>query len=112
MGPADRLAVYSNNYFGYSYSIGSLEHFTEDGILKFISEVDRITKYGTFHMMPVSRNSQNQGWIKRAQSYFNNSEQWWLKKFKTKYANAYAIDSGWDDDISVGKWFVCINNNE
>ena len=29
---------YENLYFDYSYSIGSLEHFTEKGILEFIAE--------------------------------------------------------------------------
>ena len=109
---ATDMSIYSDNYFDYSYSIGSLEHFTEEGILKFISEVQRITKHSTFHMMPTSRNGTNTGWIKRVQSYFNNNEQWWIDKFKTKYSRVYAIDSGWKDELSIGKWFVCIKNDD
>ena len=40
---------YSNNEFEYSYSVGSLEHFTIDQIDLFISESKRVTKNTTFH---------------------------------------------------------------
>lgn len=109
---AANMSIYPDDYFDYSYSIGSLEHFTEDGILKFIAEVQRITKQATFHMVPISRDGQNKGWIKTYQSYFNNNEQWWMDRFKSKYEYIYAIDSGWKDDISLGKWFVCIKKND
>ena len=105
---ATNMNMYPDNYFDYSYSIGSLEHFTEEGIMKFIAEVQRVTKYESFHMMPTSRKYQNEGWIKTYQSYFNNNEQWWIDKFATLYPDVYAIDSGWKDDISIGKWFVCM----
>lgn len=113
----DRLNVcdathmgFSDNYFYYTYSIGSLEHFTEEGVSKFISECHRVTKANSFHQIPVSRSGKNEGWIKTIQSYHNNSIDWWLDKFKTSYNTVYVLDSKWEDKISVGKWFVCIKD--
>jgi ubiquinone/menaquinone biosynthesis C-methylase UbiE len=99
---------YKDNEFNYSYSIGSLEHFTLDGIDKFISESARYTKTASFHMIPVSRSGVNEGWMKTQQSFFNNSEEWWDQKFKKHYANVYCVSSKWNDDKSYGKWFLCI----
>ena len=103
---ATDMKIYKNDQFDYSFSIGSLEHFTEEGIKKFVSEVYRITKYQTFHMMPVSRSGKNEGWMKTLQSFHNNSVEWWIENFKSKYENVYVVNSGWNDAISVGKWFV------
>ena len=36
---ATNMDCYKDNSFDYSYSIGSLEHFTDKGILKFVDEV-------------------------------------------------------------------------
>ena len=36
---------YKDNFFDYSYSIGSLEHFTEDGIAAFLTEARRASPY-------------------------------------------------------------------
>lgn len=99
---------YSEDYFDYAYSIGSLEHFTEDGILNFLSECYRIVKGSSFHMIPVSKKGNDLGWIKTDQSYFNNSVGWWLEKYLKVYKTVYVLDSAWKDDISVGKWFVCV----
>lgn len=114
--PRERLKVadatkvnYNENEFDYSYSIGSLEHFTFEGIDKFLSESSRITKRISFHMIPVSKSNQNEGWMKTVQSFFNNSEEWWLKKFKQHYSNVYCVPSKWEDEISYGRWFICIN---
>lgn len=113
--PKDRLRVtdatktnYLENEFDYSYSIGSLEHFTEVGIDEFIRESARYTTTGSFHMIPVSRNGENGGWIKNVQSYFNNSEDWWYPKFTKYYSRVYVIPSKWEDNISNGRWFICI----
>jgi ubiquinone/menaquinone biosynthesis C-methylase UbiE len=102
---------YENNFFNFSYSIGSLEHFTEEGIEQFIIETSRITKISSFHMIPVSRSGANEGWIKTLQSFHNNSSDWWMEKFKSVYGKIYLLDSSWEDDISVGKWFVCIKED-
>lgn len=99
---------YPDNHFSYTYSIGSLEHFTEDGIVKFISECYRITQKTSFHMIPVSKSGKDEGWIKMMQTYYNNSPEWWLAKYKTVYQKVYILDSNWKDDISVGKWFICV----
>ncbi len=101
---------YSDRFFDYSYSIGSLEHFTEDGIVSFVAEARRITKRGSFHMIPVSRSGKDEGWMKTLQSFHNNSVEWWLAKYKTAYDTVFVIDSGWRDDLSVGKWFICMGD--
>jgi len=111
----DRLSVcdatqmeFPDLFFDYAYSIGSLEHFTEDGIVRFIDECHRVTKVNSFHMVPVSRSGKNEGWMKTVQSFYNNSVDWWLDKYRSSYKTVYAFDSKWQDDISLGKWFVCV----
>ncbi|MCC7303031.1 MAG: class I SAM-dependent methyltransferase [Bacteroidia bacterium] len=99
---------YSTDEFDYSYSIGSLEHFTEEGIVKFISESARVTKGMSFHMIPVSKSGKNEGWMKTIQSFYNNSEGWWMEKFGNSFSRVYTIASKWEDPISFGRWFVCI----
>jgi ubiquinone/menaquinone biosynthesis C-methylase UbiE len=103
--------AYEDNFFDYAYSIGSLEHFTEEGILKFVQEAYRITKYATFHMVPVSRKRRDEGWIHKFQSYYNNSTEWWIKLFQSCYDVVLVIDSSWQDRLSVGQWFVCIKQS-
>lgn len=99
---------YPDNCFDYAYSIGSLEHFTEDGVLAFLSECHRIVRNVSFHMIPVSKSGRNEGWITTFQSYHNNSTQWWLEKYESVFSSVYVLDSSWEDAISDGKWFVCI----
>jgi len=101
---------YKDNTFNYAYSIGSLEHFTEKGILKFISEAYRVSQIASFHMIPVSRSNKDEGWMKTLQSFHNNSIDWWTKKYKAVYKKVYVIDSSWSDPISTGKWFVCFKD--
>lgn len=106
---ADATATpYADNAFDYGYSIGSLEHFTEDGILKFVREAYRITRHATFHMIPTSRSGRDEGWMKTHQSFHNNSVAWWLARYRSAYATVHVLDSAWQDKISVGKWFVCV----
>lgn len=102
---------YKENEFKYAYSIGSLEHFTEDGIVKFVEECHRVTSHASYHMIPTSRSGNNEGWMKTYQSFHNNSVDWWLEKYKTAYSNVVVLDSTWEDGISVGKWFVCIKED-
>ncbi|MBL4652142.1 MAG: class I SAM-dependent methyltransferase [Flavobacteriales bacterium] len=99
---------YENNEFDYSYSIGSLEHFTLEGIDQFIRESARYTKKVSYHMIPVSRSNENEGWMTTVQSFFNNSESWWKEKFAKHYSQVYSIPSKWEDKWSVGRWYVCI----
>jgi ubiquinone/menaquinone biosynthesis C-methylase UbiE len=98
---------YADDEFDYAYTIGSLEHFTEEGIGKVIAECHRIVRHSSFHMVPVARSGRDEGWVKRFQSYFNNSSDWWLEKFRATYETVYVLDSSWNDAISLGKWFVC-----
>lgn len=112
--PSDRLKIadatktgYDDDAFDYGYSIGSLEHFTDDGILAFAKETARIIKRVSFHQIPTARDSRDHGWIKTLQSYHNNSVGWWLERFHTAFDTVHVFDSAWNDKISVGKWFVC-----
>jgi len=100
---------YENGHFSYSYSIGSLEHFTEEGIAKFLKETQRVSTHGSYHMIPVSRDGSNHGWINRQQSYFNNGDPWWLERFRNTYKSVIVVNSGWSDDESLGRWFLCSN---
>ena len=112
--PQERLMIadatslqFADDHFDVGYSIGSLEHFTSEGIDACIRECHRVVKQASFHHVPVSRSQCDEGWITPNQSYFNNSEQWWLAKFSAIYPQVHALSSRWDDVISVGKWFVC-----
>lgn len=98
---------YIENFFDYSYSIGSLEHFTDEGIDNVIEKLYYTTKIASFHMMPVSKKNHNEGWIKTYQTFHNNSTEWWVNKFKKKFKTIYIVDSSWNDFISNGKWFLC-----
>jgi len=111
---ADRLTVtdatrmsYADKSFDFAYSIGSLEHFTEEGIVKFLHENRRIVTGPTFHMVPVSRSGKDQGWITPYQSYFNNSEGWWKEKCLQAYPSVTFLGSSWADKISEGRWLMC-----
>ena len=102
---------YRDDEFNYSYSIGSLEHFTEEGIDQVISESYRVTKYGSFHMLPTNEKGENGGWISPLQSYHNNSIDWWLGHFRKKYNTVLVVKSKWHDPgRSFGHWFLCYKN--
>lgn len=112
--PAAKLKVcdatatgYEDRQFQYAYSIGSLEHFTEQGIAAFLRECRRITANASFHHIPTAADGRDHGWITPYQSYFNNSVAWWLVKFREQFSDVQVLDSTWGDDISAGKWFVC-----
>ena len=111
---SDRLKVsdatktaYSDGAFQYSYSIGSLEHFTLDGVTAFLSEASRITEIASFHMIPISRSGLDEGWIKTIQTYHNNSLGWWLPRFEAAFSIVEVVGSAWEDEISTGLWFLC-----
>ena len=103
---------YADDAFDYGYSIGSLEHFTEDGIAGFVTETYRITKKASFHMVPVSRSGRDEGWMKTLQSFHNNSVDWWVERYRAAYPVVHVLDSAWSDRISVGKWFICMKDVE
>ncbi len=98
---------FADKRFEHSYSIGSLEHFTEDGIDQMLAEAARVTRRGSFHMIPVSRTGRDEGWMTTTQSYFNNSSAWWLPKFRRYFSEVIVVESRWADRFSVGKWYVC-----
>jgi len=98
---------YSANHFDYAYSIGSLEHFTEEGIHDLMEQCKKVVSKRSFHMIPVSRSNKDEGWISPWQSYFNNSTQWWVERCERVFNKVTVLDSAWSDDRSVGKWLVC-----
>ncbi len=93
--------------FDYAYSIGSLEHFTEDGIDAVLQGCKKVVAKRSFHMIPVSRSQKNEGWISPSQSYFNNSTDWWVAHCKKSFSTVAVLDSAWEDEISIGKWLIC-----
>lgn len=97
---------YELNFFDYCYSIGSLEHFTEPGIVSFLKSSTKVTRGNGYHMIPVSRSGKNHGWIENYQSYFNNSISWWEFLCDQASLDCHFVDSSWEDEISVGKWLV------
>lgn len=106
VGDATRMP-YPEGSFTHAYSIGSLEHFTRDGIVACLGECRRVATGSTFHQIPTSRSGRDEGWIRRLQSYHNNSRDWWLGLARQVYPNAIVGDSSWHDDISVGTWLIC-----
>lgn len=98
---------YADAQFDYSYSIGSLEHFTVEGIGKATAEMARVTRRGSFHMMPTSRSLKDEGWLKTYQSFHNCSPQWWVNHFRKSFSEVRVLSSRWEDNISVGTWFLC-----
>lgn len=101
---------YADKAFDYAYSIGSLEHFTEEGIVQLLRECKRTVRKASFHMIPVSRSGKDEGWLKTYQSFHNNSVGWWMERYLSVYRTVYVLDSTWDDQMSVGKWFVCMHD--
>ncbi len=92
---------YNENEFDYNYSIGSLEHFTEEGIVNFLKSSRKVSKYSGYHMIPVSRDGKNHGWIKNYQSYFNNSIEWWSAQCSKVTSDFYFLDSSWEDEFRL-----------
>ena len=110
LNDATKMSYYDDE-FNFSYSIGSLEHFTEEGIAKFISESYRVTKFGSFHLVPTNEKGEDEGWISPLQSYYNNSIEWWLVHFKKSYETVIFVKSKWQDPgRSYGHWFLCYKN--
>ena len=101
------LRCYAAKEFDYSYSIGSIEHFTEGGIELFLQNAAYYTSRYSFHMLPVNINGIDKGWEKTSQSYFNNSVEWWLTKFRPHFVDISVVDSAWSALDQQGKWFVC-----
>jgi ubiquinone/menaquinone biosynthesis C-methylase UbiE len=104
--------TYPDASFDYAYSIGSLEHFTEDGIMKFLRESVRVVDGPTFHMVPTSRSQTDEGWLRTFQSFHNNRIEWWVERCAAVYPQVRVLDSAWQDRISVGKWLLCFPEKE
>jgi SAM-dependent methyltransferase len=98
---------YGEDEFDYSFSIGSIEHFTEAGIHAFLDNAAHCTRLCSFHMLPVNRDGIDKGWEKTKQSYFNNSVDWWLSIFRPHFAQVTVLRSTWAGLDQIGKWFVC-----
>ena len=113
--PTERLRVadatkldYSDGEFDFVFSIGSLEHFTVEGLTSTISEIRRVCRGLTVHHVPVSKSGFNEGWITPYQSYWNNSERWWIAQFAKSFGrDVWSMSSHWEDRKSSGRWFIC-----
>jgi ubiquinone/menaquinone biosynthesis C-methylase UbiE len=103
---------YVESEFDYVFSIGSLEHFTVDGLRSTLAECRRVCSGINFHQIPVSRSGLDEGWITPYQSYWNNSERWWSTLFKEAFGgNVWVMSSKWEDRDSRAVWFICGNEN-
>ena len=99
---------YAGGEFDFLFSIGSLEHFTVDGLRATLAECRRVCRGLNFHMVPVSSSGFDEGWITPYQSYWNNSQRWWTRIFEERFGyNVWAMSSKWKDDHSRGMWFIC-----
>lgn len=101
---------YANHEFEFSYSIGSLEHFTEEGVRRCFAEMARVTRVASYHFMPVSRSGRDEGWMKTLQSFHNCSVGWWRERLTPYFPRIVDLPSLWKDDISVGRWFLCFKD--
>ena len=112
---SDRVSIqdatkmtYEDRSFDYIFSIGSLEHFTVEGIKATLAECARVSRGINFHQIPVSRSGFDEGWVSPYQSYWNNSERWWRGLFREAFGpDVWVLESRWDDLISRGVWFIC-----
>jgi ubiquinone/menaquinone biosynthesis C-methylase UbiE len=108
LGDATKL-TYANDEFDYLFSIGSLEHFTVKGLESTLLECKRVCSGMNFHMVPVSKSGFNEGWVNAVQSYWNNSEAWWLQRFRAAFGEkVWTMPSRWQDRRSRGVWFMCL----
>jgi ubiquinone/menaquinone biosynthesis C-methylase UbiE len=99
---------YADREFDFLFSIGSLEHFTVEGLRSALTECRRVCRGLNFHMIPVSSSGLDEGWIKPYQAYWNNSQQWWVNIFEETFGyNVWTMSSKWEDDQSRGVWFIC-----
>ncbi len=97
---------YEDNFFDHAYSVGSLEHFTEEGIRDFLKECYRVTRGATFHHIPVSKSGKDEGWVVTDQGYIHNSIPWWVKKCEEVYPVVQVLGCSWENQISDGIWLV------
>jgi ubiquinone/menaquinone biosynthesis C-methylase UbiE len=94
--------------FDFVFSIGSLEHFTVNGLRSALAECRRVCRGLNFHMVPVSSSGLDEGWVTPYQSYWNNSQRWWTGIFEETFGyNVWAMSSKWQDEQSKGVWFIC-----
>ncbi len=111
VGDATKLD-YADNQFDFLFSIGSLEHFTQAGIGATLRECKRVCSGLCFHQMPVSRSGFDEGWVTAGQSYWLNSERWWLKHFEAAFgANVWTVNSTWGATNMRGVWFLTANSS-
>ena len=92
---------YDDKEFDYSYSIGSIEHIKDIDLA--IKECDRVTKFKSFHLLPITAHVDDEGWIyKGRQYYYNNTVNWWMSKLE-KHFDVVVLESRLEDCM----WFIC-----
>jgi len=109
VGDATNLP-YANNQFDYVFSIGSLEHFTLEGISLALHESNRVCSGMNFHLLPISRFGLNEGWLENGQSYWLNNKSWWINQFRAAFGgHVSTIESTWSAPNMRGIWFITVN---
>ena len=101
---------FEDEYFDFHYSVGSLEHFTLEGLHQSLTSIRRSCKSTAlgFHLVPVSIDDTDMGWITSCgQSYWNNSKEFWMNIFNSHFQHVHIIKSSWKDEgLSDGIW-IC-----
>ena len=112
IGDASENLPFEDSFFDFHYSVGSLEHFTLEGLDKTLTLIGQKSKKDAigFHQVPVSADGTNMGWITRHdQSYWNNNEEFWIDQFEKHFKKVSIIRSSWKDQgVSKGIW-ICTN---
>ena len=110
IGDVCETMPFEDAFFDFHYSIGSLEHFTLEGLRESLTSLRRSCKSTAlgFHQVPVSIDNTDMGWITRyGQSYWNNSREFWMNIFQSHFENVQIIKSSWrDEGMSEGIW-IC-----
>lgn len=111
IGDATKLE-YQDSQFDYLFSIGSLEHFTLPGIRATLTECKRVCSGLSFHQIPVSCSGFDEGWMTDLQSFWCNSQGWWLKNFRDVYGDSvWTMTSSWGNAVLRGVWFITANQH-
>jgi len=106
-----KLTIYPTDSFDCTYSIGVAHYIKKRDLQSFVAELARITRRISFHFVPVSLSTKNEGWIADWHTFQNNSAQWWIEVFKKKFPSVHTRDSAWSNNPwSAGQWFICFKS--
>lgn len=101
------LLPFDDNSFELSYSLGSLEHFSEPNIERFLEEARRVSSLASYHLIPISKDGRDHGFVHEIQYFFKNSVDWWLPRFEAHFPKVIVLPSLYDSPGYTAKWFLC-----